>query len=139
MSAYLTWRIVHRKSVLWIDAEKFLLFSLVQHGQDLHQISHRSRPLTAAAGGIILPVEIPHRVASILERPHPPHNACGHDPDHGQSGMSQQPYPAHQVKDVPVIFLLRAPRRQLRRFFKGELLNSGRPIRTGSGRGTSSI
>ena len=47
---------------------------------------------------------------------HPSHNAYGHDLDHGQSGMSQQPYPAHQVQDVPVSFplrVLRAPTQAL--------------------------
>ena len=61
------------------------------------------------AGGVILPVEIPHGVASVLKWLHPSRNAYGHDLDHGQSGMSQQPYPAHQVKDVPVSFALRIP------------------------------
>ena len=60
-------------------------------------------------GGIIFPVEIPHGVAPILQRLHPLRNAYGHDLNHGQSGMSQQPYPAHQVQDVPVSFPLRVP------------------------------
>ena len=88
MSVYPAPRIVHRKSVQWTDVEKILLFPLLQHGQDLHQIGDRSRPLMAMTGGIILPVEIPHGVAPILERLHPPHNAGGHDTNHGQSGMS---------------------------------------------------
>src|SRR3954462_8638063 len=83
VSTYPTRRIVHSKSTLWVDAEKFLLFSLEQSRQDLYQSGSRVRPLAVVTGGVILPVEVPHGVASILKRLHPPHDACGHDSYHG--------------------------------------------------------
>ena len=43
----------------------------VQAGQDLCQIGCRARPSAAVTGGVILPIEIPHGVAPILERLHP--------------------------------------------------------------------
>ena len=107
MSAYPAPRVVHGKSVQWTSAEEVLLLPFLQAGQDLHQIHGRSRPLVAMTGGVILPIEIPHSVAPVLEWLHPSHNARGHDSNHGQSGMSQQPYPAHQIMDAPVILLLR--------------------------------
>ena len=88
MSAYPAPRVIHRESIQRIRVEEVLFLSLVQAGQELFQIGCRAWPRTAVTGGIVLPVEIPHGVAPILERLHPPHNAGGHDTDHGQSGMS---------------------------------------------------
>ena len=89
MFTYPAPRVIHGESVQWTRLEEVLLLPLVQAGQDLHQIGGRSRPLAAMTGGVILPVEIPRGVAPILERLHPSHNACGHDSNHGQSGMGQ--------------------------------------------------
>ena len=75
--------VIHGESIQWTRAEEVLLLPLEQAGQDLHQIGGRSRPRAAMMGGVILPVEIPHGVAPILERLHPSHNACGHDSNHG--------------------------------------------------------
>ena len=89
MFAYPAPRVIHGEPIQWARLEEVLLLPLVQAGQDLHQIGGRSRPRAAMTGGVILPVEIPHGVAPILERLHPSHNACGHDSNHGQSEMGQ--------------------------------------------------
>ena len=86
MSAYPAPRVIHGEPIQWARLEKVFLLPLVQAGQDLHQIRGQSWPLAAMTGGVVLPVEIPHRVAPILERLHPSHNARGHDSNHGQSG-----------------------------------------------------
>ena len=87
-TAYPAPRVVHGKSVQGIRAEEVLLLPLVQAVQDLYQVVGRARSLAAVTGGVIISIEVPHGVAPILERMHPAHNACGHDTDHGQSGMS---------------------------------------------------
>ena len=88
MSAYPAPTVIRGESVQWTRLEEVLLLPLVQAGQDLHQIFGQSRPLAAMTGGVVLPVEISHGVAPILERLHPSHNARGHDSNHGQYGMS---------------------------------------------------
>ena len=89
MSACPAPRVIHGESIQWTRAEEVLLLPLVQAGQDLRQIGSRSRPLAAMTGGVILPVEILHGVAPILEWLHPSDNARGHDSNHGQSGVDQ--------------------------------------------------
>ena len=88
-TAYPAPRVIHGESIQWIRAEEVLLLPLVQAGQDLCHIGCRARPSAAMTGGVVFPVEIPHRVAPILEWLQPSHNARGHDSNHGQSGVGQ--------------------------------------------------
>ena len=87
--AYPTPGIIHGEPIQRVRLEEVLFLPLVQAGQDLHEIVNRSRPFAAMTGGVILPVEIPHGVAPILERLHPAYDARYHDSNHGQSEMGQ--------------------------------------------------
>ena len=78
----------HGKPIQRVRSKEVLLLPLVQAGQDLRQILGRIRPFAAVPGSIVFPVEIPHGVASVLQWLYPSLDACRHDSDHGQAGMS---------------------------------------------------
>ena len=59
--------IVHGKSISALDTKKFLFLPFEQFGQYFGQSGGGVRTLPAAAGGVILPIVVPHGKPSVLE------------------------------------------------------------------------
>ena len=100
------WQLTHSGG-LYMENPSHVLCPFVQIGQYPCQSGSGVRTLTAVAGGVVFPVEMPHGIPPILERLHPSPYAYRHDLDYRQSGFGQQLYPAHQGMYFRRILFLR--------------------------------
>ena len=73
LGAYPARRTIHRVSFPVLDAQELLFLPFEQFGQYFGQSGGGIRTLSAAAGGVILPIVVPHGKPSVLEWLNPPH------------------------------------------------------------------
>ena len=114
-----------------LETGELLFLPFIQLGQYFGQGGGGLRALPTIASGVVFPVIMPHGQPSVLKWLDPPHYGGRHYFDYRISGLGEHPYLAQELANLRGC--------QLWRFFKGALVNSGRPLRTGSGSTTSSI
>ena len=83
-------RVVHGVPFSAIDAEKFFFLPFEQLGQYFGQGGRGVWTLLAAAGGVILPIIVPHGKSSVLEWLDPPYYRDCHYLDYWQYALGKR-------------------------------------------------
>ena len=98
---------MHRISISAIDSKKFLFLPFEQLDHYFGQSGGGARTFSTAAGGVVLPVVVPHWEPSVLKWLNPSHYGGRHYLYYCKAGLGKHPYLAQELTNFHTVLFFK--------------------------------